>query len=125
MTENEISYIIRGVIFKVYNKLGPGLLESVYHSSLVTELKFLNLKVEEDRPFYVKNHNDILIVGYRADIVVNNIVIVEVKSVDRLHQVHHKQLMTYLRISGLKLGLLVNFNTDRIQDSIIRKVNNL
>lgn len=85
----------------------------------------LKLEVEEQQPFYVRNEHNAFVVAYRADIVVNKLLIIEVKSVERLLEVHHKQLLTYLRISGLKLGLLVNFNSDNILNSIIRKVNNL
>lgn len=125
MTENDISYIIRGVILKVYNTLGPGLFESVYEAVLAHELKKAGLRVQTQvaLPFV---YDDIEFeAGFRIDILVENSVIIEVKSIEALHIVHHKQVLTYLKLSKLKLGLLVNFNTDEIQKNIIRKVNNL
>jgi GxxExxY protein len=125
MTENDISYKIRGSIFKVYNELGPGLLESAYESVLAYELKKEKLKteVQVSLPLY---YDEIKMdVGYRIDILVENKVIIEIKSVENLLEVHHKQLITYLKLSNLKLGLLVNFNTADIGKSIFRKVNGL
>jgi GxxExxY protein len=125
MLENDISYLIRKAIFKVFNTLGPGLFESVYVGALVFELTNLGLSVKREVgiPIVYKGVN--LDAGYRADMIVNDKVIMEVKSVETLAEVHHKQLLTYLRLSGLKLGLLVNFNTTEILKSIFRKVNNL
>ena len=125
MTENEITYKIRGAIFKVYNALGPGLLESAYEAVLSYELTQmgLNIKTQVSLPLI---YNDIkLDVGYRLDILVEDKVIIEVKSVENLIEVHHKQLITYLKLSGRKLGLLVNFNKNDIEHSIFRKVNGL
>ena len=125
MTENEISYIIRGCIFNVYNSLGPGLLESAYEAALAFELnkQALLYSVQVGLPMAYENIR--LDLGYRIDIVVENKVIIEIKSVETILDVHHKQLITYLTLSGLKLGLLVNFNTDDIAKSIVRKVNKL
>ncbi len=125
MNENEISYKIRSAIFNVYNNLGPGLLESAYEAALSYELKKENLKIQNQvgLPMIYESVN--IDVGYRIDIVVENKVIVEVKSVDALMDVHHKQVLTYLKLSGLKLGILVNFNSDIISDNIVRKVNGL
>jgi GxxExxY protein len=125
MTENDISYKIRGAIFDVYNKLGPGLLESAYEAALTYELKKnkLDVKCQVALPMI---HEDVRVeVGYRLDILVENKVIIEIKSVENLLDVHHKQLITYLKLSGLKLGILVNFNSDNIASSIFRKVNGL
>lgn len=125
MKENDISYIIRGCIFKVYNQLGPGLLESAYIAALVYELlqECLRVKTEVELPMV---YNDVkLDVGYRLDILVNDLVIIEVKSVESLAEVHHKQVITYLKLSGKKLAILVNFNSNEIEKSIFRKVNNL
>jgi GxxExxY protein len=125
LTENEISYMIRGAIFKVYNTLGPGLLESVYEAALAHELVKLGLKVKtqvgipfqyDDLPFDM---------GFRMDILVNEKVLIEIKSVENLHEVHHKQVLTYLRLTKIKLGILVNFNTADIKQAIFRKVNKL
>ena len=125
MTENDISYIIRGANFRVYNSLGPGLLESVYEAALEYELKKAGLKVRTQVPLPVIYDGVRLEVGFRIDILVNDLVIIEVKSVEELARVHHKQVLTYLRLSGKKLGLLVNFNTDDIKKGVFRKVNGL
>lgn len=125
MTENEISYIIRGAIFKIYNSLGPGLLESTYENILTYELRKegLNVRTQVGLPLvYEDIHLD---VGYRIDLLVEEKVIIELKSVEELHEVYYKQLLTYLRLSGLKLGLLVNFKTTDIAMSIKRIVNKL
>jgi GxxExxY protein len=125
LTENEISFIIRGIIYKVYNALGPGLLESVYVAALVFELKKAGLHVQTEVPLPVIYENEKLELGFRIDILVNNLVIIEVKSIERLSEVHHKIVLTYLRLAEKKLAILVNFNTDDINKSIFRKVNNL
>lgn len=125
MTENDISYKIRGAIYEIYKNLGPGLLESVYEAVLTFELQKLGLKVETQVPVPVIYKDQKLEVGFRLDILVENKVIIEIKSVENLAEVHHKQVLTYLRLTGLKLGLLVNFNSDDILKSIYRKVNNL
>lgn len=125
VTENEISYLIRSAIFKTDSSLGPGLLESTYCAILNHELEKLGLKVRTQVALPVIHGNIKLNVGYRIDLLVEEKVIIEVKSVEALAPVHHKQVLTYLRLSGLKLGLLVNFNTDDISKSIFRKVNGL
>lgn len=125
MTENELSYQIRGAIFKVYNALGPGLLESVYELTLRYELERLGLVVRSQVPLPVIYENIKLEGGYRIDLLVEDSVIVEIKSVETLAEVHHKQVITYLKLSNHKLGLLVNFNTEDISRSIFRKVNGL
>lgn len=125
MTENELSYLIRGAIFKTYYKLGPGLLESCYEALLLHELKKIGLVVRSQvaLPFIVDGLS--LQVGYRIDIIVNDLVLIEIKSIENLTEVHHMQVLTYLKLSGLKLGILVNFNSSDISKSIFRKVNNL
>lgn len=125
MTENEISYQIRGAIFKVYAALGPGLLESVYVAALCHELRKNGLLVATEVPVPVIYDGIKLELGFRLDIIVNDKVIIEVKSIENLAEVHHKQLLTYLRICNKRLGILVNFNTDTIAKGIYRKVNNL
>ena len=124
-TENEISYLIRGAIFKVYNALGPGLLESAYEAVLCFELQKQGLEVKRQVPLPVFYDSVELEIGFRLDLLVNNKVIIEIKSVDRVAKVHHKQLLTYLKLTELKLGILVNFNVDNITDGIFRKVNGL
>ena len=125
MTENEISFKIRGAIFKVYNQLGPGLLETVYEHVLTHELIKQGLDAQRQVIIPVYYDGEKLDLGFRADIVVNDKVIIELKSVETIHDVHHKQVITYLKLSKKKLGLLVNFNTDDLTTSIFRKVNNL
>jgi len=125
MTENDISYKIRGCIFNVYNTLGPGLLESVYQHTLNYELQKCGLETKVEFPVPVFYDNQKMDVGFRIDILVNDLVIIEIKSVENLAEVHHKQVLTYLRLTNLKLGLLVNFNSDDIMKSIYRKVNGL
>jgi GxxExxY protein len=125
MDENDISYKIRGAIFNVYNTLGPGLLESVYEAALSYELSKDGLEIKTQAPIPVTYDEIKLDLGFRLDILVNEKVIIEIKSVEALAPVHHKQLLTYLKLSNKKLGLLVNFNTDNISSSIIRIANNL
>jgi GxxExxY protein len=125
MTENEISYKIRGAIFKVYKTFGPGLLESVYVAALLIELKKQGLSVEKEVPIPVFYEGEQLEVGFRIDILVNKLVIIEVKSVENLAEVHHKQVLTYLKLTNLKLAILANFNVVDIEKGITRKVNNL
>lgn len=125
MTENDISFKIRGAIFKVYKELGPGLLESIYEAALCYQLKKDGLKVRRQVPVDVIYDGKVLPVEYRLDLLVEDKVIVELKSVETIINVHHKQLLTYLKITGLKLGLLVNFNCDDIVENIFRKVNKL
>lgn len=125
MTENEISYKIRGAIFNVYNTLGPGLLESVYSSTLAFELRQEGLKVQKEVPITVFYKEEKLDVGFRLDLLIEDKVIIEIKSVENLADVHHKQVLTYLKVTELKLGILVNFNVDNIKLGIYRKVNGL
>jgi len=125
MNENEISYGIRGAAFKVYNELGPGLLESVYETALAYELEQSGFKVRRQAGIPMAYREIKFDVGFRLDLLINEKVIIEIKSVETLLGIHHKQLLTYLKLSGRKLGLLINFNTSDIQDSIIRIVNKL
>ena len=125
MTENEVSYKARGAIFKVFNNLGPGLLESTYEIALAHELVKEGLRVKQQvgLPFVYDTIK--LDLRFRIDLLVEDIVIIEIKSVEDLRDVHHKQLLTYLTLANRKLGLLVNFNTADISQSIFRKVNGL
>lgn len=125
MTENEISYKIRGAIFRAYNELGPGLLESTYEAVLEYELRNMDLKVRSQVPVPLIYQDVKLDVSYRLDLLVEDLVVIELKSVEMLLKVHHKQLITYLKLSGIRLGILVNFNCDNISQSIFRKVNGL
>lgn len=125
MTENEISYKIRGAIFNVFNTLGPGLLESAYEAALIYELRKMGLDVDSQVALPLIYDEIKMDVGYRIDLLVEDLVIIEIKSVENLAEVHHKQVITYLKLSGKKLGILVNFNCARIDESIYRKVNGL
>ena len=120
---NDISYKIRGAIFEVYNNLGPGLLESVYEEALAFELKERGLKVERQQPVTIKYKGKKLKTDLRLDLLVDDQVIIELKSVEDMKPVFGKQLLTYLRLTNKHLGILVNFNTDDIQHSIKRVIN--
>ncbi|MBK9271255.1 MAG: GxxExxY protein [Saprospiraceae bacterium] len=125
MELNELSYTIRGVIFQVHNRLGPGLLESVYEAALYYEIQKMGLNVRTQVPVPVIYDEMDLGLGFRMDLLVENQLILEIKSVDALHDVHKKQLLTYLKLAKLKLGLLINFNVATLVDkiSIIRVIN--
>ncbi|KIQ18072.1 MULTISPECIES: GxxExxY protein [Flavobacterium] len=125
MTENEISYLVRGAIFKVYNNLGPGLFESVYESALFYELTKTDLQVQKQVEVIIPYEEIILDPAFRIDLLVENKVIIELKSVEDLAPIHYKQLSTYLRLTNKKLGLLVNFNTLNILDDIKRVANKI
>ncbi len=125
MNENEISYIIRKCIFNVYNKLGPGLLEIIYQKILIYELLENGLDVQSELLIPVFYDGKKFDFNFRIDILVEDKVIIELKSVKDLEDIHYKQVNTYLKLSNKKLGLLVNFNTTNILDSIKRVVNHL
>ena len=125
MSENEIAYQIRGAIYDVYNKLGPGLFESVYENTLSYELTKRGLEVKSQVPINIIYDGIDMGAGFKMDLLVDDKVIIELKSVEHIALVHHKQLLTYLKLTNLKLGILVNFNTSDINKSIIRKVNGL
>jgi len=125
MIENDISFDIRGAAVKVHANLGPGLLESVYQIGLKHELEKMGYSVKSQVGLPVVYDDIKLDIGFRMDLLVNDLVVIEIKSVDALAEVHHKQLLTYLKLSGKKLGLLINFNVNTMKDSIIRIVNNL
>ena len=122
MTENEISYIIRGAIYKVYNELGPGLLESIYEAALCYQLRKDGLHIASQVPLKVSYDGNTLPIDYRLDILVEDKVIIEIKSVEEMKALFHKQLLTYMRIAKVRLGILVNFNTGDINSNIIRKI---
>ena len=125
MHENEISGIIVDAAFKIHTQLGPGLLESVYEKVLEHELAKRGLKVVTQQPMPVVWEDVRLDIGFRADMIVDGKVVVEIKSVESVAPVHPKQLRTYLRLMDLRLGLLINFNVPLIKDGITRVVNNL
>ena len=125
MTENETATLIVDACYKVHKTLGPGLLESVYTAVLAYELEQRKAVVSRQQPLPVIYESVRLEEGYRADLVVNGKVIVELKSVETIAPVHKKQLLTYLRITNMKLGLLVNFGDILIKNGITRVVNGL
>ena len=125
MHENELAKIIVDCAFKVHKTLGPGLLESVYRLSLAYELQKRGLQVAIERPIPAVYEDVHLELGFRADIIVENKVIVETKSIEALAPVHFKVLLTYLRLADVRLGLLMNFKVELIKDGIRRVVNNL
>jgi GxxExxY protein len=125
MNENEISYLVRGIIFKIHKELGPGLLESVYEEVLEYELKTAGLRVERQKAIPVIWDQLKMEKGFRADLIIENKVIIEIKSVELLSKAHYKQLATYLKLAGLKLGLLVNFFEDDISTGIHRYINGI
>jgi GxxExxY protein len=125
MTENEISYKIIGAAIDLHRNVGPRLLESAYENALAFDLRELGLEVSQQHPMpfvYKEVKQD---VGYRVDLIVNQTVIVEVKSTENLAPVHFAQTLTYLKLSGLKLALLINFNNKILKDGIHRIVNKL
>ena len=123
MTVNEITYQIRGTIYDVYKELGPGLLESVYEEALCFELEQRGLKVERQIQVPINYKGNVLQTELRLDVLVEDNVIVELKSVEEMKKVFAKQLLTYLRLMNKKVGLLVNFNTDNILTAITRVAN--
>jgi len=125
MTENEISKIIVNTCYQIHIELGPGLLESVYEEILYSELLNQGLKVERQKAIPVIWKGNKMNLGFRTDLIIENKVIIELKSVEQIAPVHPKQLLTYLKITGLKLGLLINFNEALIKNGITRIVNNL
>ena len=125
MTENEISKIIVDISYKIHTKLGLGLFESVYEAILFHELVKIGLSVERQKPIPVVWENVFLDIGFRTDLIVENKVIIEIKSVEQVSRVHPKQLLTYLRITKIKLGLLINFNEALIKNGITRVANGL
>ena len=123
MTDNELTYEIRGAIFDVYNELGPGLLESVYEEALTFELERRGLEVVRQMAVPIKYKGYELKAPLRLDMLVNNQVVVEIKSVEEIKPVFAKQLLTYLKLLDKHIGLLVNFNTSNLREGIKRVVN--
>ena len=125
MSENEISSKIIGAAIEVHKQLGPGLLESTYETCLTYELKQMGLDVKQQQALPVVYKEVKLDAGYRIDLLIENKVIIEIKSVEALADIHTAQLLTYLKLKDLKLGLLINFNSVRVVDGLKRIVNNL
>ncbi len=125
MTENELAKVIVNTCYDIHVELGPGLLESVYEEILYFELTSQGYKVERQKPIPVFWKEIKMDIGFRADLIVENKVVVELKSVELIAPVHPQKLLTYLRLTKLKLGLLINFNEALIKDGITRVVNGL
>jgi GxxExxY protein len=125
MSENEIAKLIVDAAYHVHVKLGPGLLESVYETVLAYELKKRGLIVARQQPIPIVYDNIQFDEGFRADLLVNELVIIELKSVEAIHPVHKKQLLTYLRLADRRLGLLINFGEALIKDGITRIANKM
>jgi GxxExxY protein len=124
-TENSVAKIIVDVAFQIHKKLGPGLLESAYQTIMVDELKKRGLNVKSEVLMPVIYDEVVIENGYRADMIVEDLVIIELKSVEKIAYVHKKQLLTYLKLSNFKLGLLINFGAPLIKLGIKRVVNGL
>jgi GxxExxY protein len=125
MTENEIATVVVDACYQIHTRLGPGLLESVYKRTLEYELIKRGLRVQREVPISFCYDELQFDEGFRADLIVEEKVILELKSVEKTAPVHKKQVLTYLKLSGLKLGLLINFGGPLIKDGIVRLVNGL
>jgi GxxExxY protein len=125
MTENQIAAVIVDAALHIHKTLGPGLLESVYQATLDYELQKRSLQVVQQVGLPVHYEGVKLDLGYRVDMIVGDKVIIEIKSVEAFAPVHKRQLLTYLRLTDLRLGLLINFNVELIKDGIYRVVNRL
>jgi GxxExxY protein len=125
LEENRISREVVDAALKLHKHFGPGIYESVYEPVLVYELKKRNLATRQQTPVPVIYEGITFEIGFKTDIVVNNLVILELKSLERLEPVHFKQLLTYLRLTGLRLGLLINFGENLLKNGIHRIVNDL
>ncbi len=125
MDINELSNRIIGAAIEVHKTLGPGLLESIYEECLAQELSLRGLSFERQKPLIVTYKGKTLDCGYRLDIVVEKQIIIELKSCENIEPIHKAQLLTYLKLSDLRLGLLLNFNVPMMRDGIVRIVNTL
>ena len=123
MTENEVSKIIIGCAIEVHKQLGPGLLESAYQECLLYELKHFGLKVQKEKPMPIVYKEVKLDHGYRIDLLVENKVVIEIKTVEALNDVHLAQVLTYLKLGNYKLGLLLNFQVSMLKNGIKRIIN--
>jgi GxxExxY protein len=125
MTENEIGKSIVDIAVQIHREMGPGLLESVYEITMAHQLQQRGLVVERQAPVAIEYQGHRFDEGFRADLIVENKVIVELKCVEKLNNAHKKQLLTYLRLTGMKLGFLLNFSEALMKHGITRTVNRL
>jgi GxxExxY protein len=123
MEVNQVSGIVVDAAMKVHSALGPGLLESAYETCLIRELRKRGLRVESQVPIAVRYDGETLDVGYRADLLIEGTVLVELKSVERMLPIHKAQVLSYLRLSGREVGLLINFNVEHLKNGIKRVIN--
>ncbi len=125
MTENEISETIIGICIKIHKVFGPGLLESVYEEAICLELTKRKIPFRRQQGIRVDYEGVMMNIGFRADIIIDKKVILEIKSIETIIPLHKKILLTYLRLTGIKLGLITNFNVNLLKEGIFRLVNNL
>ena len=123
MTENELATIAVDIAYKIHKALGPGLLESVYEAAFAYELDKRRIAYTRQQGIITRYEEAILDVGFRTDIIIENKLIVEIKSIEHFEKVHHKTVLTYLKLSGIKLAIMINFNVNLIKDGIHRKIN--
>lgn len=123
MTENELATIAVDICYKIHTALGPGLLESVYESAFACELKKREIPYLRQPDIPVYYDGELLDIGFRADIIMGGKLLIELKSVEQLEKVHHKTVLTYLKLTEIKLAILVNFNVNLIKEGIHRKIN--
>jgi GxxExxY protein len=122
MTENELATIAVDICYKIHTVLGPGLLESVYEAAFAYELDKRNIPYVRQKGVLANYEDIVLDVGFRADIIMDNKLVIEIKSVEHLEKVHHKTVLTYLKLTGIKLAILVNFNVYLIKEGVHRKI---
>jgi len=122
MNENELAKIAVDICYKIHSTLGPGLLESVYEAAFAYELEKRGIKYHRQQGIIANYEDAVLDVGFRADIIMEGKLIIEIKSVENLEKVHHKTVLTYLKLTGIKLAILVNFNVNLIREGIHRKI---
>jgi len=125
MTENELAKIVVGICLKIHRILGPGLLESVYEEALCYELAKAGIRFKRQQGISFMYEDIKMDLGFRSDVIVEDRIMIELKSVETVTPVHYKILLTYLRLTNIKLGLMINFNVELIKDGIKRVVNNL
>lgn len=125
MNENELSNLIIGAAIKVHREIGPGLFESVYEECLCKELSKLNLKIERQKKIDLFYNGENMGLAFKADVLVEDCVLIELKSVEKLHGIHFTQTYSYIKLLNIKLGLLINFNESLLKNGIKRVVNKI
>lgn len=123
MTENELATVAVDIAYKIHTVLGPGLLESVYEAAFVVELERRKIPYVRQPQIPIYYEGELLDVSFRADIIMGGLLLIELKSVENIEKVHHKIVLTYLKLAEIKLGLLINFSVNLIKDGIYRKIN--